>query len=272
MVDDGSGKIKTWRIENFEKVEVTDEKLLGQFFQGDSYIILYTYKDSVGKELYIVYYWQGLDSTQDELGASALLAKGLDDELGGQATVVRVVENKEPDHFLALFKGKFIIHRGGVDSGFKSKEGVHEGYVFSFFQFSGLKTSWATHSKQGGGDKALYNIHGTNLYNTKATEVDFSAKSLNSTDAFALIDKKGQSFVWFGKGATGDERNMAKAVAERLVNAKSIETVFEGSVSDTTPPEECSMCFFLFEMKFTGEKGLLGCPRWKGGVPHHRQP
>ena len=57
LVDDGSGEVQVWRIENFDLVPV-DPTLCGQFFGGDSYVILYTYK--VGrKENYIVYFWQG---------------------------------------------------------------------------------------------------------------------------------------------------------------------------------------------------------------------
>ena len=56
-VDDGSGKVDVWRIEHFDMVPV-EEELHGQFFAGDSYVILYTYY--VGrKECYVVYFWQG---------------------------------------------------------------------------------------------------------------------------------------------------------------------------------------------------------------------
>ena len=36
------GKITIWRIENFEKVAF-DEDLYGQFWGGDSYVVLYAY-------------------------------------------------------------------------------------------------------------------------------------------------------------------------------------------------------------------------------------
>ena len=38
------------------------------------------------------------------------------------------------------------------------------------------------------------------------------AESLNSNDVFVLFSKSAV-FVWAGKGCTGDEREMAKAVA-----------------------------------------------------------
>jgi hypothetical protein len=108
-----------WRIEDFKDVPVPKD-LFGRFFGGDSYILQYTYLDENKKEKYILYFWQGRDSSQDEKGASALLTKEKDDALGGQATQVRVVQGKEPDHFLSLFKGRMIVHAGGKASGFKN--------------------------------------------------------------------------------------------------------------------------------------------------------
>ena len=57
LVDDGSGKVEIWRIEDFDMVPL-EPGLYGQFFGGDSYVILYTYLLN-GKENYIVYFWQG---------------------------------------------------------------------------------------------------------------------------------------------------------------------------------------------------------------------
>jgi hypothetical protein len=62
MADDGSGKIEIWRVENFEMVAVPKEQY-GHFFGGDSYVMLYTYLVN-SKECYIIYFWQGLKSSQ----------------------------------------------------------------------------------------------------------------------------------------------------------------------------------------------------------------
>lgn len=57
LVDDGTGKVEIWRIEDFE-MEPLDKGLYGQFFGGDSYVILYTYLVN-GKENYLIYFWLG---------------------------------------------------------------------------------------------------------------------------------------------------------------------------------------------------------------------
>ena len=90
-----------------------DKKVYGQFFGGDSYVILYTYLVN-GKENYIIYFWLGQESTQDEQGAAALHAVALDDKYGGAPVQVRVVQNKEPEHFYTIFKGNMIVHSVSV--------------------------------------------------------------------------------------------------------------------------------------------------------------
>lgn len=205
LVDDGSGKLQIWRVENFDKVPVPKE-MYGQFYSGDSYVMLYTYLKNT-KECYIIYYWQGLKSTTDEKGASALLATRLDDEYGGAPVQVRVVQNKEPEHFLRLFKGKMIVHEGGKASGFKNV---------------GAVDSYDTDGTR------LFQVRGTNEFNTRAIQVAEVATSLNSNDTFVLETPK-KTYCWFGKGASGDEREIAKLVARTLSNGRETENVMEGT-------------------------------------------
>lgn len=61
---------------------------------------------------------QGQHSSQDEKATAAKKTVELDDELGGAAVQVRVVQGKEPAHFLTIFNGKMTILRGGKASSF----------------------------------------------------------------------------------------------------------------------------------------------------------
>ncbi|XP_010788854.1 advillin-like, partial [Notothenia coriiceps] len=56
MVDDGSGDVKVWRIEDLELAEV-NPSTYGQFYGGDCYLVLYTYRIS-NQQQYILYMWQ----------------------------------------------------------------------------------------------------------------------------------------------------------------------------------------------------------------------
>ena len=64
MVDDGTGVKEVFRVEMFDLVEVPEEQH-GVFFAGDCYVILYAYSDGK-KDCYIIYYWLGSNSSQDE--------------------------------------------------------------------------------------------------------------------------------------------------------------------------------------------------------------
>lgn len=55
MVDDGSGKVKIWRVEGGDKVPVKPSTY-GQFFGGDCYLVLYSYSVG-GREKHIIYTW-----------------------------------------------------------------------------------------------------------------------------------------------------------------------------------------------------------------------
>lgn len=201
MVDDGSGKKEVWRVENFELVPV-EAKNYGKFYGGDCYVILYTYGTG-GTENYLIYYWMGSHSSQDEQGTAALKTVELDDKLGGRPVQVRIVQGKEPPHFMAIFGGRMIVYSGGKAS-----------------KFDGVDSQGKDH-----GETYLLQVRGTSQYNSKAIQVECRAASLNSNDVFVLMSSK-CVFVWCGKGSTGDEREMAKNIA----STSSVEstTVYEG--------------------------------------------
>ena len=81
----------------------------GYLYDGDCYVILYSYGDSGN----IVYFWQGENCSIDERGASAIHAARIDnEELGGGAIQVRVVQGQEPRHFIKMFGGNLVVLKG----------------------------------------------------------------------------------------------------------------------------------------------------------------
>ncbi|XP_077393956.1 scinderin like b isoform X2 [Festucalex cinctus] len=188
MVDDGKGKFQIWRAENGEKVPV-DPASYGHFYGGDCYLILYTYKTGQ-----IIYTWQGLKATQDELAASAFLTVKLDDSLGGSPVQVRVTQGQEPPHLMSLFMGRpMIIHSGGT-------------------------------SRKGGqtqtGSTRLFHIRQSTSHATRAVEVDVSASNMNTNDVFVLKSRSAL-YVWRGVGASDDEMEAAKHVVGFLGGSAS---------------------------------------------------
>uniref|UniRef100_A0A8C4EP72 Scinderin like b n=1 Tax=Dicentrarchus labrax TaxID=13489 RepID=A0A8C4EP72_DICLA len=182
----GTG-FQIWRVDNGEKVPV-DPSSYGHFYGGDCYLILYSYRVG-GREQHIIYTWQGLKCTQDELAASAFLTVKLDDSMGGAPVQVRVTQGQEPAHLMSLFQGKpMIIHSGGT-------------------------------SRKGGQSQAastrLFHIRQSSSRATRAVEVEASASNLNTNDVFVLKSPNAL-FVWRGVGASDEEMEAAKHVVGYL--------------------------------------------------------
>uniref|UniRef100_A0AAQ4P0P8 Scinderin like b n=1 Tax=Gasterosteus aculeatus aculeatus TaxID=481459 RepID=A0AAQ4P0P8_GASAC len=197
MVDDGKGKIQIWRVEG-ERVPV-DPSLYGHFYGGDCYLILYSYRLS-GREQHIIYTWQGLKCTQDELAASAFLTVKLDDSMGGSPVQVRVTQGQEPPHLMSLFQGKpMIIHSGGT-----SRKG-------------GQSTTGSTR---------LFHIRQSSSRATRAVEVSVCASNLNTNDVFVLKSPSAL-YVWRGVGASDEELAASKHVVAFL--GGNAQSVSEGS-------------------------------------------
>ncbi|XP_039983459.1 villin-1 isoform X1 [Xiphias gladius] len=197
MVDDASGDVKVWRIENVELAEV-NPTTYGQFYGGDCYLVLYTYQRA-NQQQYILYAWQGRHATKDEITACAYQAVNIDNKYNGAPVQVRVVMGKEPHHFLAIFKGKLIIFEGGT-----GRPGVV--------------------SPDAGA--RLFQVRGTNELNTKATEVLARASSLNTNDVF-LLKTDQICYLWYGKGCSGDERVMGRAMSD-VLSKQDKQVVMEG--------------------------------------------
>ncbi|CAF1190371.1 unnamed protein product, partial [Didymodactylos carnosus] len=193
MPDDGRGEKEIYRIEDFKMVPYP-KNMYGTFFSGDSFVIQYTYKHDM-RSYTLIYYWLGRHSTQDEQGAAAISAIELDKKMDGAATIIRVVQDKEPIHFMAMFQGHMIVFKNGKRSGFRNIQDDNENIDNTY----------------------LLEVRGLHQYGTKAVQVDLRASSLNSNDCFVLFTKS-NVYIWCGKGSTGDEREMAKIVASSRTN------------------------------------------------------
>ncbi|CAL9175757.1 unnamed protein product [Musa hybrid cultivar] len=62
---EGGGKLEVWRINGSAKNPLPREEI-GKFYSGDCYIVLYTYRSGEKKEDYLLTWWMGKDSIQDD--------------------------------------------------------------------------------------------------------------------------------------------------------------------------------------------------------------
>jgi len=208
---DGAGKaegVQIWRIEKF-KVKHVDKANYGSFFNGDSYIVLNTYKPdpSSAKLAYNVHFWLGKNTSQDEAGTAAYKTVELDDLLGDVPVQYREVEGFESDEFLKVFKGCIKIMEGGVASG------------FNIIKPEEYKAR-------------LLHIKGTKIVHVK--EVPCEVKSLNKGDAFVL-DLGMEIIQWNGPTAGMFEKRKGQEVITGLKderNGKPKSRVVDGMEND----------------------------------------
>ncbi|XP_033746050.1 gelsolin-like protein 2 [Pecten maximus] len=200
--------IKIWRIVKFKVTEWSKEDY-GQFYNGDSYIILNTYKEDGSDELlYDVHFWIGRQSTQDEYGTAAYKTVELDTFLDDKPVQHRETEGHESDLFKSYFDSITIL-KGGADTGFRRVQ-VEE-FKTRLFKFCGTRK------------------------NIEVKEVPAAKSSLNSDDVF-IIDLGLELYQFNGKGATKDERFKATQYLQKLKSERGgkakVEVLDETDTSD----------------------------------------
>lgn len=189
---EGAGEkpgLEIWRIVKF-KVTHWPKEDYGKFYNGDSYIILNTYKDKESDELlYDVHFWIGAGSTQDEYGTAAYKTVELDTFLNDKPIQHREVQNHESDIFKSYFPQLQLLN-GGADSGFR-RVGPKE-YKPRLLKF---------------------NDEGRNK--VKITEVAYCKESITPDNVY-VIDNGEEVYQINGSGSDKDERFKAAQFCQNL--------------------------------------------------------
>lgn len=192
--------IMIWRIEQF-KVVAWPKEQYGQFYSGDSYIILETTKEpEFPKLLHHIFFWLGESSSIDEMGTAAYKTVELDDLMDGEPTQSREVQNYESGEFKALFK-KIEYLDGGVETGF---------HVVGAQAYK----------------PKLLAVKKTKAEGIRVKETAISRMSLNQTDCF-ILDAGKKIYVWFGNKCDPFEKFECKKAAEAIESRR-------GGHSETT--------------------------------------
>jgi len=176
-----------WRIEKF-KVKHWPKDRYGEFYGGDSYIILHTMENDEGKKSYDVFFWLGGETTQDEAGTAAYKTVELDDYLGDEPVQYREVQGNESKKFLNLFP-KVTILEGGVDSGFRNVK--PKDYKPRLLHVTGFKK------------------------HVQVYQVGLDSKNLNNSDSFVL-DCGLTVFQFNGTKSSAWEKRKANAIVDEL--------------------------------------------------------
>ncbi|XP_051685187.2 villin-like protein isoform X2 [Oryctolagus cuniculus] len=196
MVDDASGKVEVWCLQDSRRQPV-DSKHHGRLCAGNCYLILYTY-ERLGVVHYILYLWQGHQASAADVRALTHNAEELELAYQGALVQVHVTMGSEPPHFLAMFRGRLVVFQGSAGHGGQ---------------------------EQPAPTPRLFHVQGTEPHSTSTMEVPARASALRSSDVFLLLTAT-VCYLWFGKGCSGDQREMARTVA--TVISQNEEVTVEG--------------------------------------------
>ncbi|KAI9027465.1 hypothetical protein CLU79DRAFT_739314 [Phycomyces nitens] len=189
-----------WRVQNFSLVRVP-EKQYGQFYQGDSYILLKTTtKPGSDSLVHHIHFWLGGETTQDEAGTAAYKTVKLDDFLDGMAVQHREIQHRESSLFKSYFPSLTYL-QGGFESGFNHVEDEE------------LPT------------RLLRVLRPSKLENSRThnavviSQVPLSYESLSSQAVFVL-DTGDIVYQWQGSHAKGIERAKAAEFVAQLLGER----------------------------------------------------
>lgn len=215
---EGAGEepgIQIWRVENKRTEEgnpdfginVWPKNQYGDFYTGDSYIVLQTQQDDAGL-YWDIYFWIGNESSQDEYGVAAYKANELDDLLGTAPIQHRETMGYESEEFLEIFPNiKYMS--GGMESGFRTVDETTAEVTMPTRLFH------------------IRKIRGT----TRSYLVEANLNSLNQGDAFVL-DTGSIVYTWYGSSCSPFEKNKAVEVANTLVSSRHAQATLEVDVQD----------------------------------------
>lgn len=203
--------LQVWRIVKF-KVEHWDKDQYGEFYNGDSYIILNTYKDN-DEIKYDVHFWIGKYSTQDEYGTAAYKTVELDTLLDDKPIQHREVQGHESRLFKTYFPTLTLL-KGGADTGFRRV--LPEAY-----------------------ESRLFHVKKQSSKRITCTQVSLKKSNLTSEDVF-IIDTGSVLYQWNGSSCSHDEKFKAAQELQRIKSVRAsskarVETLEERSCSPDHP-------------------------------------
>lgn len=169
----------------------------GVFENDKCYVVLYSTVNTKSP-VHLVYYWLGCNSTKDDQERIVQLAVEKSAKLSNKAVMVRVLDGKEPQHFMAVLNNWIMVYDNEVSSS------PHE-------------------------TTQMFCIRGVNLNSVRIQQVKPCWRSLNSSASFVIITTP-SAYLWFGKDSGCMERESTKELLALICSQKmfAYDIVAEG--------------------------------------------
>lgn len=214
-VGEEAGVVDMWRVEGFELVDWYQH---GIFYKRDSYIVLRTDVDNLGRLTWDIFILHGEQTTAEKKFIVALKVVELRRHLNGAAVVHRERAEEESDIFISCFHQVEVLQYPDGGSACALNHIDPEGNVHQ--------------------PSILLQLKGKQFI--RVLVVPCSSSSLNSGDVFVLYDYA-HVFLWVGRECNHEEREAAMRLAMEIKgwqthsgplwgnNVATLETLHEGS-------------------------------------------
>lgn len=159
-----------------------------------------------------VHFWLGLETSQDEAGAAAILTVQLDDILGGGPVQYREVQEHESAKFLGYFRNsEYILIEIILPM-------IYLMMIFFFFEgiryvAGGVSSGFHHVTTNDGGQKRLFQVKGKR--NVRVREVGLSVSNMNKGDCFILENDR-DIYVYVGPSSKRVEKLKAISAANQI--------------------------------------------------------
>lgn len=241
--EDAGKEVSTqiWRIEHFKVVPWPKERY-GTFYNGDSYIVLHTYKeDPNSNELfYNLHFWLGEETTQDEAGTAAYKTVELDDHLHGLAVQYREVQGHESPQF-ALYFSHFTTLHGGVSTGFHHITALPPPDLHKLYHIKAVASD-GDNNHHHGGQLIIRQVR------LDAESVRQTNNAVSGGGGVLVLDKGSHIWQFNRKNSAGRERFKAAEYVRSMVEERQTHNQFEPIDVRVCDEGESGTSLFLEEL------------------------
>uniref|UniRef100_A0A673B148 Gelsolin-like n=1 Tax=Sphaeramia orbicularis TaxID=375764 RepID=A0A673B148_9TELE len=231
--------LQIWRVEKMDLVVVPSE-LHGQFFTGDSYVVLCTITPSSLR----IHSWTGKEASQDERGAVAIFMTQLDDFLQGIPQQFTEFQNEESSTFLSYFP------KGIVWSSFWL-QACSDKCCRHAIRAKEVSVSWSSFNK---GDCFIIDL-GKNIYHWSGSNCNFWERIKATELAIGIRDNEGTGSCQLHMIDEGSEQSNLNYRAVPLAGfcwvsiSDAAGSMTETKVADKTPFQQSLLseedCYIL---------------------------
>ncbi|XP_033750213.1 advillin-like isoform X2 [Pecten maximus] len=193
---DGDPETEVWRVDG-AKLEQVPWDQHGVFVNGQCYVIRHQITEAEDSVHTLLYYWLGSKSSESVQQKTTDLVLEMNRTTGYKCVLIRVLDEKEPPHFMSTIQNSIIVYDQDVQN--------------------------------NPTDRQMFCVRELENGSMRVQQVPVSSEWLNTSASFVVTTSTG-CYLWYGKKSGGPEREYAKNLLGFLNPSRmyTFEIVTEG--------------------------------------------